>query len=112
MARANVVSRLLSKSGLRRAEWWPSAAARGWGTQTSGFRCVNGAALAVRVEYVVGDEHRGMNADQRRQVNDRELSAIVRKLEKRYDVALIKCQQNDRDSYSVGHVVVRDKNDG
>lgn len=112
MTTASAVSRYLGTQSVRRSEWWPSHAVRGWGTRTSGYSC-RGLTLdpgAVRVEHVVGDENRVYTYEQRRNLYEHALSTLARKLERRYDVAHVHCTEYDeKGRYVVGHIIVRDK---
>lgn len=103
------MSRRLAAKGMRRSEWWPNNAVRGWGTRTSGFRCSQRSDDTVTVVWVIGDDDSAFTEPQRRHKHDAELHVMHRKLESAYDVARVDCQSTDRDTWTVGFLVVRDK---
>lgn len=109
MANAAAVSRLLAAAGARRAEYWPSAAVRGWGTQTSGFKCSQRPDATVVVAYVVGDDQSGVLEHQKLSHSDHELRTLTRKLATKYDAVHIEGHATDRDTFVLGWIVVRDK---
>lgn len=63
----------------------------------------------VKITHVIGDDNRSYTHSQRRGVYDHQLTTMARKLEDRYDVALITCEANDRGDYAIGHIIVRDR---
>lgn len=94
---ASVVSRYLSARGFHRSEWHPSASVRGWGNQSSGFKCeqsyADSSSPAVRVSWIPGDGYRTRARKDVREQITLQIAALSAELEKKYVVHMEKPDQ-------------------
>lgn len=89
--KASAVSRYLGGKGWERSEWHPSAQVRGWGYQSSGYKCEDFYDFkhrpVVRVSYIPGDGYRGEVETANALVREK-VERLRRVLSVRYDVQL------------------------
>lgn len=62
MSKASAVSRYLGGKDWTRSEWFPSGQVRGWGHQSTGYKCEDWSDFnhrpCVRVSWIPGDGYR------------------------------------------------------
>lgn len=90
--KASAVSRYLGKKGWTRSEWFPSAQVRGWGHQSSGYKCEDWSdhnfLPVVRVCWIPGDGYRTVKAKEASALVLEKVKALRDELSERYVVQL------------------------